>query len=175
MPLRQHLSTWVLGDLLTKATKVSQAPADADLLKTCLTRKIVLQDGSWPFMRWDATAKALTLDKRPAVSMSKMLEHLTELVEDFRVPDLVVRFHAMGTSPPPAPIPWKLQLNLRCDRPYDLLKSLVGSTVWMLIGTSIKVHHAKPSALATRLQNLLPSPVKGKGKGRGKNKAPTDT
>jgi hypothetical protein len=130
---------------------------------------------SWPFLRWDTAKKLLVIDKKKAITMPKMLEHLTELVEEFRDPALVVRFQGLATSSPQTAVPWKLQLNLRYNRPYDLLVAMTHSSVWMVAGTSLKIHTPQQSGLAKTVQSLLPKGRgrgKGSGKSKGKNKVP---
>ena len=169
MPLRQHLSQWLLKELLNRATKVSESQPGQELYQTCLSRKLILEDMSWPYHRWDAQQQALVIDKKKSVTMPKMLQHLTELIEDFRDPTLVVRFQGLSTSTMQKTVPWKLQLNLRSNRPYELLLALTHSSLWGLVGTSLKPHSTQLSSLAQTIQNMLPN-QKPAGKGTGKNK-----
>ena len=84
-------------------------------------------------------------------------------------PTLVVKFQGLATSTQQPTIPWKLQLNMRMDRPYDLLHTLTHNAVWLLAGTSLKVHSTQPSQLTRQVQNMLPQ-TKGRGKGKSKHK-----
>lgn len=170
MPLRQHLCMWMITEMLNRVTKVAESKPESELVKTCLERNLILADMSWPFLSWDVSQKKLVVDKRQPISMGKMLEHLKELIEDLRDPHLVVKFQSMGPENQQGTIPWRLQLNLRQDRPYDLLVAMVGSAMWALMGTSLQMHKPKLSGLATTLQSMLPSKGKGKGKGAGKGK-----
>ncbi|CAL1165275.1 unnamed protein product [Cladocopium goreaui] len=86
-PLRQHLCLWFLKDLQTRAIKVSECKVGDPLLQACMDRKLLLEDMSWPFLKWDPSTKALIIDKKKAVSMVKMLQHLEELCEDMRDPN----------------------------------------------------------------------------------------
>ncbi|CAL1156661.1 unnamed protein product [Cladocopium goreaui] len=167
-PLRQHLCQWLLTDLLNKATKVSEAQKGDQILQACLEKRLLLEDLSWPYLRWDPVQTALVIDKKKSVSMKKMLQHLEELIQDFRDPTLVLKFQGLQTSSSQSTIPWKLQLNLRTDRPYELLLELTHSAIWMLVGSSLKPHNAKPSNLANQLRHLMP---KGKGEGKGKTRS----
>ncbi|CAL1163812.1 unnamed protein product [Cladocopium goreaui] len=173
--LRQHLCQHLLLDLLNRVTKVSQSKPEDPLFRLCREKNLILEDMSWPFLRWEPSKKQLVIDKKKSVTMPKMLEHLTELGEEFRDPALVVRFQGLATSSPQSTVPWKLQLNLRYNRPYDLLVALTHSAVWMLAGTTLKIHAPQQSGLAKTVQSLLP---KGQGKGKsqskskGKSKAP---
>ncbi|CAL1169641.1 unnamed protein product [Cladocopium goreaui] len=107
--LRQHLCQHLLQDLLNRTTKVSKSKPGEVLFQACRDRNLILEDMSWPFLRWDPTKKSLAVDKKKAVTMPKMLEHLQELIEEFRDPTLVVRFqglstsHAQATQPPLRP------------------------------------------------------------------------
>eukprot|EP00435_Cladocopium_sp_Y103_P076337 s94_g93.t1 len=106
-------------------------------------------------------------EKKPA-QMSKMIQHVGELKEDFRDQTLVIRFQGLPTANQSATIPWKLQLNLRTQRPYEFLLALTHSAVWLLLGASLKVHATTPSTLAKNLQHM-PYP---KGEGKGKTRQP---
>ena len=165
--LRQHLMQRLLEDLLIRLTKVAEAPKTDQLVQTRLTKKILLEDHSWPYMRWDHTQKMLVLDKKKPVQMNKMMQHIQELIEDFRDPTLVVRFHGMAVMNQAKTIPWRLQLNMRHNRPYDLLWELTHNAVWMLQGTALKPHVARQSGLAKNLQEMI-QPQKGHGKGKTK-------
>ena len=168
--LRQHLCQHLLQDLLNRTTKVSKSKPGEVLYQACRDRNLILEDMSWPYLRWDPTKKSLTVDKKKSVQMNKMLEHLTELIEEFRDPTLVVRFQGLSTSQAQATVPWKLQLNLRSNRPYDLMRELTHSSVWLLAGTSLKVHSMQQSGLAKQVQQLLPLNHKSKGAGKSKSK-----
>jgi hypothetical protein len=167
--LRQHLSQWFLLDMLNRVTKVSVSKPGEPLYQACLEKNLIQEDMSWTYLRWDAAQKKLLVDKKKAVSMAKMLQHMQELIEDFKDPTLVVKFQGLATSTQQPTIPWKLQLNMRMDRPYDLLHTLTHNAVWLLAGTSLKVHSTQPSQLTRQVQNMLPQ-TKGRGKGKSKHK-----
>ena len=168
-PLRQHLCQWLLTDLLTRATKVAESKPGEQLHKVCMEKKLINEDMSWPYLRWDPSQKALTIDPKKAISMQKMLQHLTDLIEDFREPSLVLKFQGLTTSTQQTTVPWKLQLNLRADRPHDLLTVMAHSAIWTLVGTSLKPHSTQHSGLAKQLHQMM-NPSKGRGKGAGKAK-----
>jgi len=66
-------------------------------------------------------------------------------------------------------------IELRSDRPYELMASLTHSSIWLLAGTTLKPHVPKQSSLASTLQQMMPTaPGKGRGKGKSKTKS-TDT
>jgi len=173
-PLRQHLSQWFLLDMLNRVTKVSESKPGDPLYQACLDKNLIQEDMSWTYLRWDANQKKLLVDKKKAVSMGKMLQHIQELIEDFKDPTLVVKFQGLATSTQQPTIPWKLQLNMRMDRPYDLLHTLTHNAVWLLAGTSLKTHSAQPSQLTRQVQSMLPRP-KGGGKGKSKHKGKAQT
>ena len=166
-PLRQHLVQWFLTEILDRLSKVAKSPKTDELHQTCLQKQIVLEDLSWPYKKWDQQSQVLVVDKRKPISMNKMLGHFQELVEDFRDPSLTVRFQSMATSAKTATVPWRLQLNLRSNRAYDLLHTLCHNSVWHLMGTSLKAHTVQQSGLALSLQTMI-NPSKGQGKGKGK-------
>ena len=66
--------------------------------------------------------------------------------------------------------PWRLQLALRADRPWELIYSLSQSSVWSLMAMSMKPHNRFQSPMAERLETMLELRPKGKGSGKGKGK-----
>lgn len=173
--LRQHLSQWFMQDMLHRVTKVSTSKPGEALFQACLEKNLIQEDQSWNYLRWDATQKKLLVDKKKAVSMAKMLQHMQELIEDFKEPTLVVRFQGLATSSQQPIIPWKLQLNMRMDRAYDSLHTLTHNAVWLLAGTSLKTHTTQPSQLTRHIQGMLPQTKgKGKSKTKGKGKPPSN-
>ena len=104
-----------------------------------------------------------------------MGQHLDELLEMCLDSQLILRFHALKppTNQSIQIIPWRLQLNLRSDRPYELFYQLANNAIWMIVGANMKPHTQGQSGLATALEKLM-NPTKplhkGKGKGKGKQK-----
>ena len=102
-----------------------------------------------------------------------MSQHLEELIEMCRDPQLILRFHALKphTNQALQIIPWRLQLNLRSDRPYDLFFQLAHNAIWMIMGASMKPHTQGQTGLATALEKLVfPTKQATKGAGKGKSK-----
>eukprot|EP00435_Cladocopium_sp_Y103_P007747 s1186_g2.t1 len=167
MPLRQHLVCWLLRELAARIKAVAESKQAEELHQKCLARKLILEDMSFPYLKWDANSKSLQVDqKKKLVQMSKIMQHVEELKEGFRDSTLVVRFQGLPTSSQTATFPWKLQLNLRTQRPYELLLALTHSAVWLLLGTSLKVHATTPSTLA---KNLFAAPASSQGLWQGQD------
>ena len=89
--------------------------------------------------------------------------------------ELIIRFHALRSpNEQQKIIPWRLQLNLRSDRPFELLHHLAKNSVWMAVGASMKQHTLHQTPLATTLQSMMGgSKAPPKGKGRGKSNKQT--
>ena len=170
-PLRQHLMQTMLTTLMNWVSRVAKATPEEELFKACRTQNLILEDKSWPFLKWDHSKKSLVVDQTKPISMEAMLKKLNDLIEMFRVPSLVLRFYGMSSNSQQEIIPWKLQLNPRADEPYELLLTLAYSSIWTLVGTSLKPHSPNNSGLANQLQQMLQP--KGAGKGRGKSKSGT--
>jgi hypothetical protein len=165
MPLRQHLMITLLNALHTRAGKIVECK-DSDLLYTTSVQKgVILPDRSFPFHRWDPQQKQLVIDKKTPISAPKMKQHLEELLDMLTDRELIVRFHALK---PPSPqldqvVPWRLQINVRSDRPYELLFQLAFNAIWMTVGATMKPHSQGQTPLATMVQSML-NPPKGRGK-----------
>ena len=170
-PLRQHLILVLLKTLRSRAEQLVKATEKDELYQTSVQKGLMLQDRSFPFHRWDPTTQKLVLDRKTPISATKMEQHLDELLEELLDPQLVIRFHALkAPNPELASIPWRLQLNLRSDRPYELFHHLSHNGIWMLIGAKMKPHTQGQSGQATALQSML---MGQKGQGKGKSQKQT--
>lgn len=174
LPLRQFLVVELLKELHARAGPLVECqPSDA-LFQTALEKGMILQDRSFPFHKWDAASQKLILDQRTPISAKKMSQHLEELIEMCRDPQLILRFHALKphTNQALQIIPWRLQLNLRSDRPYELFYQLTHNAIWMIMGASMKPHTQGQTGLAMALEKLVFPPQKAmKGAGKGKSKS----
>ena len=90
-PLRQQLMQTLLQNLLTKITRVSKTKVGDELYQASRERNLILEDMSWPFLRWDSQRQMLVVDQKTPITMGSMLKKVEELIEMFRVPSLVLR------------------------------------------------------------------------------------
>lgn len=168
-PLRCLLVQTVFQELLSRVTKVqkdSSDPQKQEVWKTLRSRHLILEDGSWPFMKWDSQQNCLVqaTEHRP-LSMDAMTKMMMEVVEGLQAARVTQRFQAMSPIGPTGPktIPWKLQLGIQQDDLINLLRRLCGSAALHLLGASMKQHHQHMRRQAQWIQQNL-------GKGRGKVK-----
>jgi hypothetical protein len=166
-PLRQRLLQALLEDLLTRLTNLGESDPKSPLVKAAQMNNVLLPDMTCPFLEWDASQKKLKVGSKLPISLKKMVENVQELIEMNTEVSLVQSFHALPTSGDTTP--WKLTISMRADREYWLLRSLCGSSIWMLMATSMKAHSQSQRNLAQQLtQTLNLRPQKGKGKGKKK-------
>ena len=172
MPLRQHLMITLINVLQSRAGKIVESKETDVLYTTSLQKGVILADRSFPFHRWDSATQKLILDKKQPISAQKMKQHLDELLDMLTDKELIVRFHALRPVQDQTNkvVPWRLQINMRSDRPYELLFQLAHSAIWMTVGASMKPHTQGQTPLATTLQSML---NKSKGKGKGKGRQPS--
>lgn len=64
MPLRQHLSTILMTELLDRATKLSKLSPTLDTVKNLQKQQVWLPCGSWPYLQWCHQKKAMQLSKK---------------------------------------------------------------------------------------------------------------
>ena len=129
-----------------------------------------LQDSTCPYLEWDSVQKQLKLSQRTPLPLKKMVENVQEFLDMCAQKDLMHRFHSLPAQD--AVTPWKLQLSLRADREFQLMQVFCQSSVWNLLGVTVKAHNHYQSSLATQLAATLGlHQTKGKTKGRGKGKA----
>lgn len=166
-PLRQHLLKCMLTELLNRVERIGQTKDTDKLYLASVQSGLILQDKSWPYQQWCPIQKALVRSSRTPISMSKMQENITEVMEMVRVPTQIMRFSSLRAAGESPVIPWRLQVHPRADALYDLLAHLSGNSVWNTLGTNLKPHNLSQSSLATELQTHLgPRPNKGRGKGK---------
>ena len=169
MPLRQKLMQVLLNELQTRVQTLGNAQQGSELFQTALKNNIVLQDKSFPYLEWDHTKQSLQISKRPSISLKRMHQICSDLLELLTDVEVVRRFHALPTKSKSSITPWKLQICLRNTAPWQLLLELSQSSAWMLIGTSMKRHSMFQSSLASQLQQTLGlHPQKSKGQSKGK-------
>lgn len=162
-PLRCHLMSTLLSDLLKRVTEVSKAKPEDALYQATVRNQIMLEDYSWPFLQWNNQKKNYQIANKKAIGMKQMLDLCQELQELFLNPVLVSKFHALQNKPDSQIVPWRLQLHLRLDTAYEILTNLSHNGVWALLGTQLKPHLQSQSPLVMALQGMM-----GKGKGKGK-------
>lgn len=116
MPLRVTLTKLVFTELLQRFTKVLQSGRSSELVKTLMAQEVLLIDHSWPYLRWDATQKKLTVNGHmKSLTMDNIKTILEGVLEHLRTPDSVVRFHALPIQENTKMTPWKFQVPLQND------------------------------------------------------------
>ena len=176
VPLRQHLFKHTVELLKARVQQLANVkdPASDPLWTTSQQHGLILQDGGFPFRRWQPQQQALIPTKKAAIPMQRMLQYMAQLHELTSDPNAVMKYHAMTKTDNQPTIPWLLQISLRQDELQVLLDTLQGSTAWGLVGSALKPHTLMQSKQGQQLQEML---GKGKGKthskssqGKGKNK-----
>ena len=163
MPLRQHLmkhTALLLRDRVQKLAQVTDMEQD-QLWKTSVKHQLIQPDGSFPFQRWRPQQQALMPTKQAAVPLKRMLAYTVQLCELVEDAEVIVKFHALSKAEQIPTVPWLLQISMREDGLQTLLMTLQGSTVWGLLGASLKPHTLSQSKQGQQLKELL-----GKGKGK---------
>ena len=170
--LRTYLLKHLILEIQQRAIKLSQSSQGTQLWDVAVTKGVILQDGSWPFQQWCHTEKKLTKSHRAPLPMSRILKDLQFMVDLLTDNDHVMRFHSL--RPQANVVPWMLQLNMREDDLWRLFHQLSQSTLWGLMGLSLKQHNqqvSKPAQLLEQLTNTQGTAPKGRGKGKTKTKA----
>lgn len=169
MPLRQHLMQVLFNSLLTRVEQLGNAADGSEVVNAAQHSKVLLKDRTCPYLEWNASLKELTVSRRKPLSLKRIHQICTDLLEALANPNLVVKFHALPAGSKQEISPWRLQVSMRQDDPWQMLQELCSSGIWLLMGTSLKCHSLDQSPLAYQLQQSL-NPGKGKMKGRGKGK-----
>lgn len=171
MPLRQHLMQVLFNNLLTRVEQLGNAVEGSDILTAAQHNLVLLQDKTCPYLEWSQTKKELIVSRRKPISLKRVHQLCTDILEALANTGMVVKFHALPSGTKQDVSPWRLQVSLRQDTPWQMLQELCNSGIWLLMGTSLECHSLTQSPLAHQLQQSL-NPGKGmmKGRGKGKNK-----
>ena len=162
-PLRQKLMQTLLQELLTRLTQLVEADPLSQLVRTAQASNILLADMTCPYLDWNPQQRKLVVGSRSPITLKKMILNIQELLEMFTEVSLIKAFHALPPSAQGTITPWRLQMSIRADREFLLMQSLCGSSIWVLMATSLKVHNQTRSGLAVQLAQAL-QPQKGRGK-----------
>ena len=82
---------------MLKVVKMSEAKQDDQLFLASVQSQVIDESGNWPFLEWNPTTKQLHKSSKTPISMTLMLQHVKELVEMFKNPDLVLCFKSLQT------------------------------------------------------------------------------
>lgn len=168
--LRTHLLRGLFREVHSRALKLSKSKPGEEVWDTAQNKGVLLPDGQWPKQRWCHQTTKLVHTAQPPVPMQRMLHQLSHAVELLEDCSHVIRFHSL--KPGQTIVPWYLQVSLRESDLWYILQELQTTTIWGLMGLSIKNHSQPLSKPAIALQQLLhPTTQTSKGKGKGKTKS----
>ena len=123
---------------------------------------LLTPDNTFPFQKWSHHTQGLRTTSQAPITLQRMIKYGEQLQDILRDPQVTIRFHSMKPMAEDKIIPWLWQISMRADDLQVLLTTLQGSTVWGLLGMSLKPHSLGQSRPAQHLQELL-------GKGQGKH------
>jgi len=154
--LRQCLVLYVMQTLVQRVTKVMECKKEDPLWQSSLQSKLVLQDASWPFLKWDHQKQSLEVDaKVSSLPMKDLMQTLEQIYKLLERPEAIVRFHALQNKSKQVPvIPWRLELDMKDHKLHNLMHSLVNCSAWQLVQIRLKPHHQQQSKLADDLMKL---------------------
>ena len=177
VPLRIRLFQDLALMMEDRVLKLSKADQKDQLWTVARDHGIIMEDGSFPYQRWNPQQQALIQTKQEHVTMPRMLKYMTQLKEVSRDHTAILKFHSLKQMDGQQTIPWILQTGIRHDEIQSLMEVLQGCTVWGLIGATMKPHTQTQSKQGIQLQQML-GKGKGKhhpslGKSKGKGKTPS--
>jgi len=173
-PLRCVL-TQHLAEILQQRLQRLAANNDKDPLKgAALEHGMLTPEGGFPFQRWSAPQQALRSTTQTPIPIQRMVRYADQLREILKDPQVTVKFHSLRPLSAEKVVPWMWQISMRADDLQVLLSTLQGSTVWGLLGMSVKPHTLHQSKQGMHLQSLMGKGAgKHHGKHQGKSKTPT--
>ena len=152
-------------DLLIKRfeTFCKQLTTDSNFTQQSQETGVVLKDGSFPFLRWNPKLKKTEISAEPSTSPQDMGARLQRIQQAFKEPTNLIRFHSLKSTKvdenaPNTVIPWKLQLSTRNDALMVEVRSLVNSSIWLLVAGRLRIHSFQRSGLAQELQRQVFQP-----------------
>eukprot|EP00435_Cladocopium_sp_Y103_P001122 s5803_g1.t1 len=163
-PLRCQLLTTLVNRLHDRLLQLAQAQDTDELKTTAISHGMLTKENMFPYQRWHQQNQRLQLTTQPPIPLPRMIKYLEQLKELVADPQAVITFRALKQQDNATTIPWLLQVSLRADDFQQLMLQLQGSTLWGLVGLSLKPHTLPQSRPAAVLRDLL-------GKGTGKNQS----
>ena len=160
IPLRQKLLLALFSQLESQIQKVV---ADKDLIQAGVHDGLLKQEGSsgvhFVYQMWDATAaKQVPNDSIKPIPTKEILQTLREIASLAGTPGSISRFQiSRSLTVDMAGGPVRVQIQLGQFATTDLrdrLQSLVGNTVWLLIGANFRKGDIKRSPLAMQIERL---------------------
>lgn len=77
LPLKVKLTQTIFQELLQRFAKVMQAQKEDPLVKQLHSQKVLLPDGTWPYLKWDPTSPTLVMDDaKTPVAVTSMRQGL---------------------------------------------------------------------------------------------------
>ena len=156
--LRLHLAQALMDLLITRfETFCKQLTTDSNFMQQSLETGVVLKDGSFPFLKWNPKLKKTEISSEPSTPVQDMRARLQRIQQAFLESTNLIRFHSLKSTKvdensPNTVIPWKLQLSARNDALMIEVRSLVNSSIWLLIAGRLRIHSFQRSGLAQDLQ-----------------------
>ena len=156
--LRLHLAQALMDLLITRfETFCKQLTTDSNFMQQSLETGVVLKDGSFPFLKWNPKLKKTEISSEPSTPVQEMKARLQRIQQAFLESANLIRFHSLKSTKgdensPNTVIPWKLQLSARNDALMIEVRSLVNSSIWLLIAGRLRIHSFQRSGLAQDLQ-----------------------
>ena len=162
--LAQHLAT----TMLQRLHHLAQCGETDQLMILAKLHGVLTPDNQFPFQRWNPHTQGLRQTGQQPICLKRMIKYAEQLVEILKDPTVTIRFHSMKPPDNETVVPWLWQISMRADDLQVLLTTLQGSTMWSLLGMSMKAHTQGQSKPALLLRDLL-----GKGTGKSKSKGKT--
>ena len=111
------------------------------MYQVALQKSVILQDSTGPYLEWHAPTGKLQVSQRQPLTLKKVVENVQEMLEVITNSQIIKAFHALPPSQKGAVTPWRLQMSLRADHEYDLMRTFCGSSIWLLMAASLKAHN----------------------------------
>jgi len=162
LPLRCHLTQHLGETLLHRLHRLAECKETDQLKVVAIQHGLLTPDNTFPFQKWSHHTQGLRTTSQAPITLQRMIKYGEQLQDILRDPQVTIRFHSMKPMAEDKIIPWLWQISMRADDLQVLLTTLQGSTVWGLLGMSLKPHSLGQSRPAQHLQELL-------GKGQGKH------
>ena len=158
LPLRHHLINILWDTLYTRLEKLTKVDQQHAMWKECQSLGILNDQGTIPYLRWEASSKQLKPTSEAPMSPQETLrevENIRRLVQD---PTTTLRFHSLVkvTDNTDKSLPWLWLLSSR-NQPeaWHAVRKLCFHATWQLLRIQVKPQSADRSALAQRIQQAI--------------------
>ena len=160
LPLRHCLINILWDSLHARLDQLKQAAPQDQLWKECQTLGIINQQGTLPYLRWEASTRTLKPTTEAPLSLEEVIKEVDNIRRLVQDPTTTLRFHSLTKLQDNGDrsLPWLWLISTR-NQPetWHCVRKLCYHAIWQQVRIQIKPQSADRSQLAKQIQAALNS------------------